>query len=76
MKNLQDAGRDNVFFWINPVETMYTIFSAVLHQQRKSDVMTHCGRSARSAVYYEAGSPLANQLEESVKTIAWRTPLN
>jgi hypothetical protein len=36
---------------------MYTIFSAVLRQQRKSDVMTSLGSSARSAIYY-AGSPL------------------
>jgi hypothetical protein len=34
---------------------MCTIFSAVLRQQRTSDVMTTCGLSARSAVYYEAG---------------------
>jgi hypothetical protein len=39
---------------------MYTIFSAVLRQQRKSDVMTYFGHSSRSAVYYKAGS----QLEE------------
>jgi hypothetical protein len=32
---------------------MYTIFSAVLRQQRKSDVMTYFGHSARSAVYYK-----------------------
>jgi hypothetical protein len=30
-----------------------TIFSAVLRQQRKSDVMTSFGYSTRSAVYYE-----------------------
>jgi hypothetical protein len=35
---------------------MYTIFSAVLRQQRKSDVMTSFGHSARSAVYYQADS--------------------
>jgi hypothetical protein len=34
------------------------IFSVVLRQQRKSDVMTSFGVSARSAVYYEAGSRL------------------
>jgi hypothetical protein len=38
VKNLQDAGIDNVFFWINPCRKMYTIISAVLRQQRKSDV--------------------------------------
>jgi hypothetical protein len=32
--------------------------SAVLRQQRKSDVMTSFGLSARSAVYYKAGYPL------------------
>jgi hypothetical protein len=37
---------------------MSTIFSAVLRQQWKSDVMTCFGRSTRSAVYYEADSPL------------------
>jgi hypothetical protein len=58
MKNLQDAGIDNVFFVINPAENMYTIFSAVLHRQSKSDVMMYCGIYARSAIYYEAGSPL------------------
>jgi hypothetical protein len=36
---------------------MYTIFSAVLRQQRKSDVMTSFGDSACSAVYYKAGFP-------------------
>jgi hypothetical protein len=35
---------------------MYTIVSAVLRQQKESDVMTSFGLSARSAVYYEAGS--------------------
>jgi hypothetical protein len=37
---------------------MYTIVSAVLRQQRKSDVMTYFGLTARSAIYYEADSPL------------------
>jgi hypothetical protein len=36
MKSLQDAGIDNVFFWINPVEKW---------QQRKSDVMTSFGHT-------------------------------
>jgi hypothetical protein len=36
---------------------MYTIFSAVLRQQRESDVMRYFGHSARSAIYYQAGSP-------------------
>jgi hypothetical protein len=36
---------------------MYTIFSAVLRQQRKNDVMTYFGHTAHSAVYYQAGSP-------------------
>jgi hypothetical protein len=26
MKNLQDAGIDNVFFWLNPVEKCTTLF--------------------------------------------------
>jgi hypothetical protein len=37
---------------------MYKIFSAVLRQQRKSDVMTSFGHSAHSAIYYKADSPL------------------
>jgi hypothetical protein len=53
MKNLQDARIDNVLFWINPVEK-----SAVLCQQRKSDVLTSFGLAACSAIYYKAGSPL------------------
>jgi hypothetical protein len=32
---------------------MYTIFSAVQRQQRKSDVMTYFGLTACSAVYYQ-----------------------
>jgi hypothetical protein len=56
MKNMQDAGTDNVFFWINPVENAYDL-SVVQCQQRKSDVMTSFGHTARSAVYYQAGSP-------------------
>jgi hypothetical protein len=35
---------------------MYTIFTAVLRQLKKSDVMH--GHSARNAVYHKAGSPL------------------
>jgi hypothetical protein len=35
---------------------MLTFFSAVLHQQRKSDVMTSFGHSAHSTV--KEGSPL------------------
>jgi hypothetical protein len=41
---------------------MYPIFSAVLRQQRKSDVMVYFGLAARSTVYYEAGSPLSDCL--------------
>jgi hypothetical protein len=59
INNLQDADIDNVLFWINHVEKCtYTIVSAVRRQQRKSDVMTYFGHSARSAVYYKAGSSL------------------
>jgi hypothetical protein len=32
---------------------MYTIFSVVQRQQRKSDVMTSFGHTACSAVYYQ-----------------------
>jgi hypothetical protein len=34
---------------------MYTIFSAVLLQQRKSDAMTSFGHTTRSAIYYKPG---------------------
>jgi hypothetical protein len=37
---------------------MYTIFSAVQRQQRKSDVMTSFGLTTCSAIYYHAGSSL------------------
>jgi hypothetical protein len=37
---------------------MYTIFSVVHRQRRKSDVMTSFGLTACSAVYYHAGSSL------------------
>jgi hypothetical protein len=49
MKNLQDAGIDNVFFLEKSCRKMYTIFSAVQRQQRKSDVMTPFGLGA----YYQ-----------------------
>jgi hypothetical protein len=35
MKNLQDAGIDNVFFWIKSCRKMYAIFSAVLVNKGK-----------------------------------------
>jgi hypothetical protein len=56
MKNQQDAGMDNVFFLEKSCRKMYTIFSAVQRQQRKSDVMTSFGLTACSAVYYHARS--------------------
>jgi hypothetical protein len=37
---------------------MYTIYSAVLRQQRKSDVMRYFGHTARSAVYFKPDSLL------------------
>jgi hypothetical protein len=55
----KDAGMDNVIFWMNPVDKMYTIFSAVLRQQRESDVMTSFDHSDRSAIYYASHSPLS-----------------
>jgi hypothetical protein len=48
-----DAGIDNVFFLEESCRKMYTIFSAVQRQQRKSDVMTSLGLTACSAVYYQ-----------------------
>jgi uncharacterized membrane protein YhfC len=50
-KNLQDAGMDNVFFLEKSCRKMYTIFSAVQRQQRKS--LTAC-----SAVYYQVAHSL------------------
>jgi hypothetical protein len=44
------------FLFDKSCRKMYTIFSAVLRQQRKSDVMTSFGQSARSTVYYTASS--------------------
>jgi hypothetical protein len=61
MKNLQDAGIDNVFFLEKSCRKMHTIFFAVQRQQRKSDVKTSFGLAACSAVYYHAGSSLAWQ---------------
>jgi hypothetical protein len=46
------------FLWDKSCRKMHTIFSAVLRQQRKCDVKTSFGHSARSAVYYEAGSQI------------------
>jgi hypothetical protein len=37
---------------------MNAMFSVVLRQQMKSDVMTSFGHSTRTAIYYKAGSPL------------------
>jgi hypothetical protein len=37
-KNMLDTGIDNVFFLEKSCRKMYTIFSAVQRQQRKSDV--------------------------------------
>jgi hypothetical protein len=47
-----------------------TIFSAVLRQQRKSDVMTSFGHSAHSAAYYKAGSPVFCYLRKHGESIA------
>jgi hypothetical protein len=58
MKDLQYTGIDNVFFLEKSCTKMYTIFSAVQRQQRKSDIMTSFGLTACSAVYYHAGSSL------------------
>jgi hypothetical protein len=44
-KNLQDTGIDNVLFLEKSCRKMYTIFSEVQRQQRKSDVDvsgSHC----------------------------------
>jgi hypothetical protein len=49
-KNLQDTGIDDVFFLEKSCRKMYTIFSAVQRQQRKSDITTSFGLTA---VYYQ-----------------------
>jgi hypothetical protein len=54
------AGRRDrhCFLWDNSCRKMYTIFSAMLRQQRKSDVMTSFSLTTRSAVYYKADSSI------------------
>jgi hypothetical protein len=58
MKNQQDAGYRQCFVLDKSCRKMYTIFSVLLYQQRKSVVMASFGHTGRSAVYYKAGSPL------------------
>jgi hypothetical protein len=70
---------DNRFFWINLdkfCRKMYTIFSTVLRQQRKSDAMMSFGHSARSASYYEAGSPFWGIHNKRAKFIYEFTAIN
>jgi hypothetical protein len=55
MKNLQDAAIDNVFFWINPVEKYF--LRCYINRGKVS-----FGCSARSAIYYQAGSQLCKQI--------------
>jgi hypothetical protein len=71
MKNLQDAGIDNVFFLEKSCTKMYTIFSAVQCQQRKNDVMTSFGVTACSAVYYHAGSSFIARVYKGWKTTTY-----
>jgi hypothetical protein len=48
---------------------LYTIFSAMLCQQRKSDVMTSFGHSARSAIYSMHHMYLLGRFRTSTKLI-------
>jgi hypothetical protein len=54
----KSAGRQyrQCFLLDKSCRKMHTIFSAVLRQQRKCDVMTYFGHYARSAIYHKAGS--------------------
>jgi hypothetical protein len=45
---------DNI--WNKSCRKIYTIFSAVLRQLRKSDIISSLGQSARSVVYCQSGS--------------------
>jgi hypothetical protein len=74
MKNQQDTDIDNVFVLEKSWTKMYTIFSAVQRQRRKSDVMTSFGLTVCSAVYYHAGSSLAlgGHVAELAVSSAWR----
>jgi hypothetical protein len=76
MKKLQDAGIDDVFFLKKSCRNMYTIFSAVQRQQRKSDVMTYFGVTACSAVYYHAGSSLVEVAVKTTSAIARTSNIN
>jgi hypothetical protein len=61
MKNLQDAGIDDVFL----LEKSRRKMTAVERRQlRKSDVMMSFGLTACSAVYYHACSSLAVNIRE------------
>jgi hypothetical protein len=63
---MKNPGLDNVFALIK----MYTIFSAVLPQQRNSDLMTSFGHSARNSIYYKADF----QLEGIINIIRYYWP--
>jgi hypothetical protein len=52
---------------------MYTIFSAVQRQQRKSDVMTSFGLTACSAIYYQV--PHCRFLIDLLIPLFWDTQL-
>jgi hypothetical protein len=67
--DLQDTGIDKVFFLEKSCRKMYTVFSAVQRQQRKSDVKTYFGLAACSAVYYHAGSSLAWQKAQQITSM-------
>jgi hypothetical protein len=65
---MKSAGRRyrQCFLLDKSCRKIYTIFSVVLRQQRKSDVMTSLGHSAHSTVYYKAASPLSMRLLQCV----------
>jgi hypothetical protein len=58
--NEKSAGRryKQCFLLDKSCRNQHTTFSAVLRQQRKSDVMTSFGHSARSTIHCKAGSSL------------------
>jgi hypothetical protein len=59
MINLQDGRYRQLFILDKPLEKCTRFFSAVLRQQRESDVMTYFG-SPLAAPSIIAGSPLKN----------------
>jgi hypothetical protein len=68
------ARRRKCFLWDNSCGKTYTILSAVLRQQRKSDVMTSFGHSARSTVYCKAVFPLSVSYHHYLMNVLLQIP--